>query len=184
MFRNIVQVLFLFFSLSSQAMTVDWLQPFVNPDSKLWSLKQLQSNPELYDCGLEEQGTDYCSAPQLYYDVEIEGEILVENGIAEKLTFVAMFTRNNYVSLMSNLRKDGFYIIKVEDNNGAYDVIEQLKLKPYEAVDKEVFLKVNQGRLSDERLLVMLNESSDGEHSREAVFKSDGQVIIVTITEH
>lgn len=183
MLKFFFQILLVSFSVTTQAMTVDWLQPFVNPDSNLWSLKLLQSNPELYDCGLEEQGIDYCSAPQFYYDIEVEGEILVVNGLAAKLTLVSKFTRNNYVNLMSSLRKDGFYIIKVEDGNGVYDVIEQLKLQPHETVDKEVFLKVNQGRLTDERSLVMLNDSSTGERSRKAMFKSDGQVIIITITK-
>lgn len=138
---------------SASLMGIPWLEPMLLADDSAWPVTSLANMPGLYDCGLQPE-QQFCSEPVDYYGVTVESNLWLTNGSVSKLELTAPFSHGAYSGLISNLRKDGFVLAKVEINQQVIDVAQKLQSMPVYKVDREVIVLMNRRPLSSPRQLL------------------------------
>lgn len=161
------------------AFTPRWLAPMLDDSYPVWTLTMLQQSDEVYDCGLEDENREFCTDIVKYYNTEIEGRLLVIDGLVKKIETTTVFSTSTYSELQKNLRKDGFSLSKAMISGQKFDVLKQLECKTIDEVNRDFVRFLSASRITDKRTFEWRPKTDyhSGEPSRWVQFSSDGKQI-------
>lgn len=146
-------------SFTVNALSLDWLQPMIDPVTSPWHLEQLQDSTILYDCGMEEEDREFCSDIVKYYNVDVNSRLFVTNGLVNEIELTAPFSPSAYTELQLNLRKDGYVLSKAQIEDKHFDVISELAKSSIKLVNRQLVMFLNQGSISTDRKLTWFPNS-------------------------
>ncbi|NOI65205.1 hypothetical protein [Vibrio sp. 99-8-1] len=176
-------LLFVVTPLYANAFTSGWLATVISEPTDKLSLQQLQQSADLYDCGLEEENQSFCSDTIRYYSTAVVARFDVEQGWVDKIELSCPFSNQAYTQLQLNLRKDGYVLVKVSVEDKEYDVIEQLKHKTMNQVNRDVVMFINASALVSHKVMHWQKKVEDKQQEtlQVAVFESHSEGIAITI---
>ncbi len=118
-----------------------------------------------------------------YYHQHLYGEVILGDRTAH-FVFLTSYQWQNWNDLILNLRKDGFVIRRVQFDDVEYDVVNALKQKTSNEVDKEVIILMNRYPPEARRTIewVKSNEFDLMSPSLTVMLQSDGEMIEMQVT--
>ena len=166
-------------SHSVAAFTPRWLAPMLDDSEPVWTLTVVRQSSEVYDCGLEEENREFCTDIVKYYNTEVEGRLLVIDGLVKEIETTTVFSASTYSELQMNLRKDGFSLSSAMISGQKFDVLKELEIKTVDEVNREFVRFLSASRITDKRTFEWRPKTDyhSGEPGRRVRFSSDGKQI-------
>lgn len=172
----------LLISHSAAAFTPEWLQPMLIESESVWTLEQARQSGQVYDCGLEEEDREFCTDVMKYYNTNVEGRLFVIDALVQRIDITTSFTASAYSELQMNLRKDGFSLSKASIAGEEFDVLDQLKSKTVDEVNRDFVQFLSGSSITGMRTFEWRpkTEYYADKPKRSVTFSSDGKQITLS----
>ncbi len=186
-FPHILPVCFAVFSSTVFALD-NWWQTVLSEQPYHRVNSEIQSGGSWYPCESDlvttpQSSESFCLDDFHYYYQHLYGEVALGDDAAQ-FVFLTQYDWQSWNDMILYLRKDGFILRRVQFDDAEYDVVNSLKQKSAEQVDKDVILMMNRYPREARRITewVRAGEFDSISPSLKVMLKSDSDMIEMHVT--